>query len=502
MIVRALLGALGSIGTLASLAFAQEQIALPQPVTSPPPVLAPASIPACKQPLPINLPTALSLAGVRPLDISLASERIAVAAAQLQRARVLWLPTVYAGVDYFRHDGQIQDVAGNILGTSKSTFAAGAGPVAVFAISDAIFGPLAARQDLRVREAAMQTARNDTLLSVAESYFNVQQARGELAGAEETARRAEDLVRRTEKLSPGLIPPVEVSRTRVEASRRRQAVHSARERWLVASADLARLLRLDASALVEPMEPPQLQVTLVPLDCQVDALIPVALTNRPELAGQQAVVQATLERLRQEKLRPLIPSLLLRGATTNPAGILAGGVFGGGRNDNLSNFGARFDIDVQLLWELQNLGFGNRARVNERKAERELALIELFRIQDHIAAEVVQSHAQVQSASARLSEAEIGVKDAIESANSNLEGVGQTQGTGKLVLLIRPQEAVAAVQALAQAYADYYSSVAEYDRAQFRLYRALGQPAQSLTCRPQEQEPESVIHIDVRPARH
>jgi hypothetical protein len=37
--------------------------------------------------------------------------------------------------------------------------------------------------------------------------------------------------------------------------------------------------------------------------------------------------------LRQERLRPLIPSVLLRGASTNPAGTLAGGVFGGGRNE-------------------------------------------------------------------------------------------------------------------------------------------------------------------------
>ena len=42
---------------------------------------------------------------------------------------------------------------------------------------------------------------------------------------------------------------------------------------------------------------------------------------------------------------------------------------------------------------------------------------------------------------------------------------------------MRPQEAVAAVQALAQAYADYYGAVADANRAQFRLYRALRRPA-------------------------
>src|SRR5207302_8408831 len=190
-----------NIDTRLHLAFAQEQaLGTLQFREYPPPV--PFSPPApihSDKPLPINLPTALQLAGVRPIDIDLASERIRVAAAQLNRAQVLWLPTVYLGVDYFRHDGQIQSVEGNVFGTSKSSFMVGAGPYAVFAITDALFAPLAERQVVQAREAALQTARNDSLLAVAEAYFNVQQARGELAGAIEAARRAEDVVRRTQQ---------------------------------------------------------------------------------------------------------------------------------------------------------------------------------------------------------------------------------------------------------------------------------------------------------------
>ena len=35
-------------------------------------------------------------------------------------------------------------------------------------------------------------------------------------------------------------------------------------------------------------------------------------------------------------------------------------------------------------------------------------------------------------------------------------------------------------EALSDAYNDYYGAVAEYNRAQFRLYWAIGQPAQEL----------------------
>jgi outer membrane protein TolC len=454
----------------------------PTPVTLPTPA-------ACDKPLPINLPTALRLANVRPIDIALASRRVEVAEAQLERVRVSWLPTVSLGVDYFRHDGQIQDVAGNVFGTGKSSLLLGAGSGigqnAVISIDDALFGTLAARQVLRAREAEVQAARNDVLLAVAEAYFNVQQARGELAGAEDSARRADDLVRQTEDLIESVTAPVDVVRARAELARRRQSAQAARERWRTASAELARVLRLEPSALVEPLEPPHLRIILVAPDRPLDDLIPVALTSRPELASRQALVRATLEALRAERLRPLVPSLLLRGAATNPAGTLAGGYFGGGRDASLANFGARGDFDVQLLLELQNLGLGNRALIRGRRAENELAVLELFRVQDLVAAEVAQAYAQAQSAEARVQDAEAELKDAVASAEKNFAGLKDTRKVGNaLVQVIRPQEAVAAVQALAQAYADYYGAVADFDRAQFRLYRALGQPAQLLADTP------------------
>ncbi len=49
-------------------------------------------------------------------------------------------------------------------------------------------------------------------------------------------------------------------------------------------------------------------------------------------------------------------------------------------------------------------------------------------------------------------------------------------GENVILLVIRPQEAVAALQALVQAYLDYYGAIADFNRAQFRLYRAVGNP--------------------------
>src|SRR5438034_8154899 len=79
------------------------------------------------RPLPITLPAALRLANANAVDAAAAAARVAIAAAQLEQARVLWLPTVTVGGDYARHDGRFQDAAGNIIDTSRSNLMFGAG---------------------------------------------------------------------------------------------------------------------------------------------------------------------------------------------------------------------------------------------------------------------------------------------------------------------------------------------------------------------------------------
>jgi outer membrane protein TolC len=420
------------------------------------------------------------------VDVAAAAARIQVAAAVLEQARVLWLPTITVGGDYNHHDGKVQDSTGNVIDNSHGSLmfgvGTGIGTAALFSPNEAIFAPLVARRQLQARQADLQAASNDTLVAVTDAYFTVQQARGELAGAIEATRRTEDIVRRTKQLVlSGLVPALEMDRADAELARRQQAELFAQERWQVASAELLRVLRLDPSAQVEPLEPPYLRVKLINLDRPVDDLIPIALTSRPELASQQAQVQATLALLKQERLRPLIPSVLLRGFSTPVTGTLAGGVIAGGPNDKIGNGGLRSDLDLQVLWQFDNLGFGNRGRIHQREAESRLAVVNLLRTEDRVAAEVAQAYAQAHLAARRVGRAENGLRAAQASADKNLAALGTTREAGGVKqTLVRPQEAVAAVQALGQAYIDYYGAVADYDRAQFRLYRALGSPAQAL----------------------
>ena len=338
----------------------------PAPLPVPAPILAdlkPAPLASSDFRFPINLATALRLSDARPLVVAAAQASTWVAEAQLTRAKVLWIPTFNLGFDYIRHDGGGPDFNKGIL-TAPSTnfFYGGIGTWENMPLADIIYEPLAARQVLNSRNWDIQAAKNDALLTTAEAYFNVHKARGMYAGTLYTVERGHDLIERITRLSADLVPAVEVDRARNLVADLEQRATSAREEWRVRSADLTQVLRLDPRAVVVPVERDHLRLTLIDPARPLDELIPVGLTNRPELASHQALVQAALARLKREKIRPFVPSILINGFQT-PNEELQAGIFGIGPNSSLNQWTGRVDLSYQPLWQLDAFGIGNVARI-------------------------------------------------------------------------------------------------------------------------------------------
>jgi outer membrane protein TolC len=437
------------------------------------------------QGLPINLATAMQLAGARPLDIAAATRQVEQALALQLQARALWVPNLNGGVDYFRHDGVQQNIftGVNFQKGRQSVFVAG-GPTLSVGLADAIFAPLAARRVVASRRADLQAARNDSLFAVARAYFDLQAARGRLLGVRASIVRADLLAGFARGLAPSLIPPLEINRAQAELQSLRQDQQVAIRDWRVASAQMAEVLLLDPATLLEPIEPPYLQVTLVPAEQTPDELMPVAVANRPEIASRREQVAVAQQLLRQEKSRPLLPNLIVASPAT-ATGLLAAGNYTAGANNLLNTNGSRLDIEVAAVWQLQNGGVGNVGRIRQRRAEREVAAIELTRTVFRVKSEVSQAVARLQAARVRVVETEEGVRQAVESADKNFIGLRETaRPAGEILrLIVRPQEVVAAIIALNLAYQQYANAVNEYNVAQFEVYRALGQPAQWVTCR-------------------
>ncbi len=435
---------------------------------------------------PIDLATALRLGGANDLDIAIARERVCQALADLQLARTVWLPSLFVGPNWIRHDGTAQVVEGRVQNISKSslflggTLAGGngvSGPIpaggpaplgsltTILRFSDAIFQPLAARQMLDARRAGVAVANNDTFLSVAEAYLNLQESVGRLMIAREAAEEADELARLTASFArTGAGLDADYRRSLVERDLRRRETAAAVGELEVASAELIRQIRLDPRVVVAPVEPPESMLRIVPETMTPDDLIVTGLHHRPELGEAQALVKATLVRLRQARLRPWIPSLAFR---------YSAGGFGGGPNATFNDFGGRHDADVNLFWQLQGMGFSDRAIAKSHAAQNRAAVLEKLKIQDRIAAEVMQAD-KLRLASARqVAEAGHAVPEAIASLKLNLTNIRRGAG---LPGATRPIEVLQPIQALASARTAYLEAVLNYNRAQFRLFHALGCP--------------------------
>jgi outer membrane protein TolC len=439
---------------------------------------------------PINLATALRLSDARPLIVAAAQASVWVAEAQLMRAKVLWVPTLMFGADYIRHDGGGPDFNKGILTSPSVNFfevggglnVSNSGLFQFVNLTDAYFEPLIAQRVLVSRQWDIQSAKNNAVLLTADTYFRVHQYRGKYTGALYCVERGRELVDQIQSLSDELVSRVEVERARNMLADLEQQATSARQAWRVQSANLTRVLRLNPLAVVVPLEHDHLQITLIDPAQPLRQLQKIALTNRPELASRQALVQAAAERIRREKFRPLLP-LVIIGGFQSPGGMLIqGGAFGLGPNSSLNQWAGRDDVSLQLIWQFDAFGIGNLARIKEQRGGQSESFVQLYRTQDKVAADVTEAHANLQSATARVSQADRSLRTAITAYNGNVEGLRHTTRYGDvLVTIYRPQEVVYALRLMKLAFDEYFTTVAEYNRAEFELFHALGYPSHEIS---------------------
>ena len=436
---------------------------------------------------PIDLVNALRLAGMRELDIAIARRRVNESIADLHYAWAQWLPSLFLGPTWYRADGQVQTVTGQVENVNRSSlflggvaattapgFAAASpgtgyvplnGSSAVFRFSDAIYMPIAAQRVVNANRAGVHAANNDAILSVAEAYFDLQQACGLLAINKEAVNNAKELSDITgsyARTGEGL--EADHRRALTELRHRRKDMELYTGSLLVASANLVRLLVLDPQNVLAPIEPAECMITLIPNNVPLDDLVIKGLRNRPELATAQWLVEATVARFRQAKLRPFIPSLAVS---------YAGGGFGGGAYSFFGDFGARGDAMASLFWELNNLGFGDAAIIHRRRFENQEATLQMFKVQTRVAAEVVSAYETKQAAIRQIAESRETVAEAIESLKLNMINI---RHGAELPRAPRPIEVLQPIQALVTARTDYLESVLSYNRSQFRLNRAIGLP--------------------------
>jgi outer membrane protein TolC len=421
--------------------------------------------------LPINLPTTLRLADASNPTIALARERINEAYAHLREAQVLLLPSLQTGPAYVRHDGLLQNSTGLVFDTSKWNFFEGGGATLFVETSDAVFAPRIARRLLDAQSAAAQGVTNTIQLEAAVGYLNLLGAYGALAINAETVSNAEQAVGMAEQAVKAELgkTPADANRLRTELDLRKQERIDLEAKAAVASAKLAQLLMMDATADLQPSDTAIVPISLVSTVTSLDELVATGLMNRPELAESRALVEAALARWRQARTGPLLPRLEVD---------YFAGVFGGGINDNTQRFGGRGDGLAQAVWTLHNLGAGDVALARARRSQYNQTNLHVRDVEAQVAAEITAAAKLVRARQRSLSSAQDAVRQAEKAWPTVLKTTFNATflpgGAG--VRRFEALELLWAERDLDQARRSYLTEVIEYNRSQFQLYWSLGQP--------------------------
>jgi outer membrane protein TolC len=329
-----------------------------------------------------------------------------------------------------------------------------------FHARDAIFQPRIADRVLGARRHAERAVLYDVLSDTALAYTDLIEAAQYEAVAQETLENTSGLAQLTASFAEsGQGLAADADRARAELSLQQIEVRRAAENMQVASARLAQLLSQDPTQPLQPEEPAIAPIELIAGDLQVAELVATGLSNRPELAESRWLVSAAVERLRREQVAPLVPSVLLG---------LSYGTNGGGLGGDLDNFGDRLDFDAVAFWEIRNLGFGEQAARDTARAQVSQTRWQQVQLMDQVASEIVQAHAQVVARKEQIALAQQSIEAASDSYRRNTERIRNAQGL--------PIETLQSIQALNQSRRQYVRAVADYNRAQFALQRALGWP--------------------------
>jgi outer membrane protein TolC len=448
-----------------------------------PPVVTPPVVPPAPADYPIDLTTALRLAEVENPDIAGARQLIREALALQLAARVLAVPTLNTGTNYHGHTGNLQRSSGKILSLSQQALYFGGGArtlaaesVAIPAVNivsplaDVIFEPLAARQNVTRTRFEAQATINTTLLEVSTLYFDLIQAEASLALYRESDAEAAEVVRLTRAYADiGEGREADAKRALSNQKLIHVQVQRGEEEVAVASTRLARRLHLDPVVRIHPATPWVGPINLMDLNTPVEDLVQAAIRGRPEVAATSAAVGIAETRYHQERARPLLPMIWVG---------FSGGAFGGGSNlvpPLVGNFAGRTDFDVRAYWTLQNLGFGNLAIQKARRAQIGQALGLQSRAINEVRREVTAARAEAITARERIDTTREQLLTAQEGFREDLERIRGFAG-GAEGRKVRPIEVTNNLEFLATARQAHVQAILDYNRAQFRLFVALGSP--------------------------
>ena len=414
--------------------------------------------PAAGAAYPIDLATALRLAGAKGIDIQIARERLAAAKANVTSATLQFLPWLGASAHYRRHGGLIQDVVGNIVEADKESYALGGSLNLQVDIGEAIFKRLAARQAKEAAEQGMEAQRQETVLRSAQAYFDLLVAQAVVGVATEALAISSDYESQLHRaVDAGIALKGEELRVKVQTQRNRLALQQATEQRRVQAARLAEALRLDPGVDLVAQDLELAPLTPMPATEPLDTLLSEALATRPEMKEAEALVRVAEQTEKAAVYGPLVPTVV---------GQVFLGELGGGKENGPTTSGGSRDTLAAASWRIGPGGLFDVGRIRSSRARLGEAQWNAEKVKDSIARQVVEASVRARSQQEQLEAA----REGLGAAEQALElSRGRKEFEVGVVL-----ENILAEQDQTRARQDYARALGEYNKARYALARALG----------------------------
>lgn len=407
----------------------------------------------------VSLTSALRLAGANNLDVKIVEEHLAEARADHLIAIEQFLPSVRGGLGFRQHDGNAQTTEGRIIDVNKQLYTGGAALAAQIKLGDAIYETLASHQLVKAAGFATEARRLDSIYQAAISFYDLVLSHATVDVSEESVKIAQEYALQVGKAAEaGLAYRGDALRAIAQVQKNQLALEQACVQRRIAAARLSQILNLDPAIELIPDQTTLAPIHLLSEKETLDSLVAKATSNRPEIQQLAARLRAARSKHDGSVFGPTVPAIT--------AEAFWGGLGGGDGNAGPANFDNSSDYIVAATWTLGPGGLFDIGQINKTKAQVKLGELEAEKFRQEIIIQVVAGHARINSMSNQLNSAQ----QAMSSIEKNLALARErkTFGIGEILENIDAQEQRTKTRM------DYLGVLAEYNKAQFAMIRALG----------------------------
>jgi outer membrane protein TolC len=416
---------------------------------------------AQRRAVPISMDTVLRLTGDQNKQITIAREKVREATVDKDIADLGWLPAIYVGSAYWRHEGGIQDPDGSFIHSSSGAMFEGMEMDARVDIKEYAFQKVNAERKVWQQRGELSKTTSDTLMEAANTYIDLLQARtGEVIGLQ-MEKYEQDMLKRARELADKE-PPAKIQSETLEADAKghKQALTKLHYQGDAAATKLANLLGLDSCVRLMPVDDRLAPFDLVDASPDVCELVQQALRNGPgirELEGLLALVQDSMEKAKGPSM--FMPIVELR---------MAEGGFGAGPGDSMT-WDNRWDLGLQMRWNITQIA---SARDRQRSADSKLQQLYLAHqdLSDKLTAGVFEARSAIFSGTEQVSLCAEQICHANEAFKRTRERYLLRPDTDKVTEL----QVLQSLRVLELAHLRYLDVVSAYNKAQIRLMMLIG----------------------------